>query len=64
MTPTQALQSVMSENPLQDVIIVGYRMPEDGDDLFVRSSRMTRQEALWLAEQLKIWALGAKMEHE
>lgn len=48
-TADQALASSMDQG-LQDVIIVGY----DADDkLFVRSSRMDRKEALWIAESLK-----------
>ena len=54
LTPEQALASVaMTE--LTDVLIVGYDV--DGD-LYVRSSRMDRKDALWLAEMLKRWALG------
>ena len=54
MTVEQALASVVGET-LTDVLIVGY--DEDGD-LYVRSSRMDRKDALWLAEMLKRWALG------
>ena len=54
LTPEQALASVaMTE--LTDVLIVGYDV--DGD-LYVRSSRMDRKDALWMAEMLKRWALG------
>lgn len=57
MTPQQALLSALefaNNNNLQDVLIVGY----DGDgDLLVRSSRMDRKDALWLSEQLRIYAL-------
>lgn len=38
----------------QDCLVVGY--DSDGD-LFVRSSRMDRKLALWLAEQLRLYAL-------
>ena len=58
MTPKQALESVLvfaDNDNLQDVLIVGY----DGDgDLVVRSSRMNRKDALWMAEQLKLYALN------
>jgi hypothetical protein len=59
MTPKQALQSAMvfaDNDNLQDVLIVGY----DGDsELMIRSSRMDRKDALWLAEQLRLYALYA-----
>ena len=54
MTVEQALASVVGE-ALTDVVVVGY--DEDGD-LYVRSSRMDRKDALWMAEMLKRWALG------
>ena len=58
MTPEQALISALefarSDN-MQDVLIIGY----DGDGgLLVRSSRMNRKDALWMSEQLRIYALG------
>ena len=46
-TPEQALESAKSNN-LSDVLIIGY--DADGD-LFVRSSRLTRAEALFLLEK-------------
>ena len=56
-TPRQALLSAMEfadNDNLQDVLIVGY----DGTgELVVRSSRMDRKDALWLAEMLRDWAL-------
>ena len=58
-TPKQALLSALgfAENDnLKEVIIVGY--DSDGD-LIVRSSRMNRQDALWLTEMLKQHVLGA-----
>lgn len=57
MTPSQALASAMAfaeQRGLQDVLVVGY---DDDGDLFIRSSRMNRKDALWLAEQLKLYAL-------
>jgi len=52
-TAEQAIASA-SEMPLADVLIVGY----DVDDaLYVRSSRMTRAEALFLLEKAKEWVL-------
>ena len=59
-TPRQALLSAMEfeENDnLQDVLIVGY----DGNgELIVRSSRMDRKDALWLAELLRNWAINGE----
>lgn len=58
MTPEQALQSALQlaeHGGLQDCLVVGY--DSDGD-LFVRSSRMDRKLALWLAEQLRLYALA------
>lgn len=58
MTPRQALLSALAfaeNDDLQDVLIVGY----DGDGaLLVRSSRMSRKDALWMAEQARRYALG------
>lgn len=55
-TPEQALFSALEfakNNNLKEVLIVGY----DGDnELLVRSSRMERKDALWLAEQLRNYA--------
>ena len=56
MDAKQALHSTLSfenEFGLQDVLIVAYDM--DGD-LFIRSSRMTNAEALFLATQACRWA--------
>lgn len=49
----QALADAQSA-PLADVVVVGW--DEDGD-LFIRSSRMSRADALWLLEKGKSWAL-------
>ena len=57
MTPKQALQSAMAfadNDDLQDVLIVGYN--SDGE-LLIRSSRMDRKDALWMAEQLRLYAI-------
>lgn len=57
MTPEQALASALDfaqSDGLQDVVIVGY----DSDGvLFVRSSRMDRKDALWMAKQFELYAL-------
>jgi len=59
-TPRQALLSAMEfadNDNLQDVLIVGY----DGNgELIVRSSRMDRKDALWLAELLRNWAINGE----
>lgn len=59
-TPKQALLSAMDfvdNDNLQDVLIVGY----DGEgELIVRSSRMDRKDALWLAELLRNWAINGE----
>jgi len=58
MTPQQALLSALefaNNDNLQDVLVIGY----DGDgELVIRSSRMDRKDALWVSEQLRIYALG------
>lgn len=56
MTVEQAIDSTKQTAPeLSDVLIVGYY---EGGGLFVRSSRMDRKDALWLAECLKRHAMG------
>lgn len=60
-TPAQALHSALAfteagaEDELKEVCIVG--QTADGDFL-IRSSRMSVRDALWLAEQLRMYALG------
>lgn len=60
-TPEQALLSALEftrdegDNTMQDVIVAGH----DADGmLIIRSSRMTRKDALWLAEEIRLHALG------
>ena len=53
MTPEQALAS-MQDYTLQDVLIIGV---DNDDNFLIRSSRMTKAEALWLLEKAKEWAL-------
>lgn len=50
MTPEQALQSALALNP-SEVLVLGY--DHDGK-LVVRSSRMSRRDALWLVEQARM----------
>lgn len=58
MTAQQALESALvdaEDNHLKDVLIIGY--DADGD-LYVRSSRLTCAEALFLANKAGLWAMG------
>ena len=51
----QAVDSLQHmKDDLKDILVVGY--DTDGE-LFVRSSHMTRAEALWLLEKAKDWAV-------
>lgn len=52
-TPEQALHSALKAG-LTDVMIIGY--DEDGD-LFVRSSKMTRAEGLFMVKKAEEWSL-------
>lgn len=54
MTPEEAL-AVASRKRWQDVVVCGF--DEDGDFVSL-SSNMTREEALWMAEHLKLHAMG------
>ena len=63
MTPLQALLSALefaNDDNLTDVLIIGYNAK---GDLIVRSSEMSRQDALWLTELLRLYALDDN-EHE
>jgi hypothetical protein len=55
-TVDQALDDV-KQMQLTDVLILGY---DEDDALIVRSSRMTRAEALFLIELGKIHTMGSK----
>ena len=52
-TPEQALHSALKAN-LTDVMVLGY--DEDGE-LFVRSSKMTRAEGLFMTERAREWSM-------
>ena len=52
-TPEQALQSALNES-LTDVLIIGY---DNEGELVIRSSKMSRMDALWMTEKAKEWAL-------
>lgn len=54
MTVEQCLASVVKDQgALSEVLVCGYR---DGE-LYVRSSRMSRRDALWMSEALRLYAL-------
>ncbi len=56
MTAEQALATCMTDaqsGHLQDVLIVGYNSK---GELFIRSSRLTRAEAFFLASKAARWA--------
>ena len=55
-TAEQALQSVLSdaeEKNLTDVLIIGY---DAAGEIYIRSSRMTCAEALFMANKAARWA--------
>jgi len=52
-TAEQALQSAL-QMELTDVMIIAYDFE---GDLFIRSSKMTRAEGLFMAEKAKHWAM-------
>jgi len=54
MTPEEVLSQVGRE-AWDRVIVVGYH--KDDDVFVVRSSEMSRQDALWIAEHLRLHAL-------
>lgn len=55
MTVEQAFASAMRE-PWEKVIICGFH--EDSGALVVRSSHISREFSLWIAEHLKLHILG------
>lgn len=57
-TPEQALHSALKAD-LTDVMIIGY--DEDGE-LFVRSSKMTRAEGLFMVEKAREWSMHGGLE--
>ncbi len=57
MTPEQALKYVLQEGDLEDVLIVGY--DKDGE-LVIRSSAMTREQALFMSVKAQEHAMGWK----
>ena len=57
-TPEQALHSALKAN-LTDVMVLGY--DADGE-LFIRSSKMTRADGLFMAEKAKDWTMHGGLE--
>jgi hypothetical protein len=57
-TAEQALNSALKAD-LTDVMVIGY--DEDGN-LFVRSSRMTRAEGLFMVEKAREWSMYGGLE--
>lgn len=55
MTPDEALAAASREE-WEDVIIVGFH--KDDGSLAVRSSHMSREFSLWIAEHLKLYAMN------
>jgi len=56
MTPIQALNSALADaeqNRIQDVLIVAY---DENGDLYIRSSKLTCAEALFMANEAMRWA--------
>ncbi len=45
-----------SREPWEDVIVCGFH--KEGGDIVVRSSHMSREFSLWIAEHLKLHILG------
>ena len=54
----QALHSALQAD-LTDVMIIGY--DQDGN-LFIRSSRMTRAEGLYMTEKAREWSMYGGLE--
>jgi hypothetical protein len=54
MTPEQALAYCAREK-WESVVIVGYKCDSEG--IVVRSSKLTREHALWIAEQFRYHVL-------
>lgn len=61
-TAEQALASTLDlcrRDNVQDVLIVGY---DEAGQLIVRSSRMSRADAVFLLEKAKAWAINGGHE--
>lgn len=55
MTPEQAL-AIAAREDWESIIICGFH--KDDGELVVRSSHISREFSLWIAEHLKLWVLG------
>lgn len=63
-TPELAIKSMLNfceNDDITDVLCIGY---DAEGSLIVRSSKMDRKDALWLAEQLRLWALNVVCDPE
>jgi hypothetical protein len=61
-TPEQALKSALDmceDGGLTDVMIIAYDWE---GELFVRSSKMTRAEGMFMAEKAKEWTMHGGLE--
>lgn len=61
-TPEQALLSALDfcrDQGLTDVLVIGY--DEDGD-LYVRSSKLSRAEGLFMTKKAEEWCMNGGME--
>jgi len=61
-TPEQALKSALDmceDGGLSDVMIIAYDWE---GELFVRSSKLTRAEALFMVEKAKEWSMYGGLE--
>ena len=54
MSPTEALE-VAKRRPWEQVMVIGFT--EDSDSLVVCSSRMTREQALWIVKHAELHAM-------
>lgn len=61
MNPEETLSLCAREQFKMGEVLVCGHWSEDGR-FFVRSSRISRQDALWLAEQVRMWALGIEID--
>jgi hypothetical protein len=59
-SPEQALNSALKAD-LTDVMVIGY--DQDGD-LFVRSSRMTRAEGLFMVKRAEDWTMNGGRDND
>ncbi len=56
----EQVKKVVQAEPWESMIVLGYH--KDYEDFVVRSSQMSRKDALWLCEMLKRHVLGEGLE--